>query len=198
MKLCYLLPKVKSTLKVPTDKHLLQQLEMSVRKLLCEEKDKDVLNIVKKMVLELDRMDTSLDAFQKRFYENDLLDQQKEREEQLLLEMEQLEKEKQQNENRSTNMSDKIYEKKQLYSLYFFLLGKEVKKSKLVRSQSFSSQALQSKYGNIDKCPRYIIFFSSIVGFMTVICNLHFSCSLWKHNIWFASSNVQFFWRRKG
>lgn len=49
MKLCYLLPKVKSTLKVPTDKHLLQQLEMSVRKLLCEEKDKDVLNIVKKV-----------------------------------------------------------------------------------------------------------------------------------------------------
>lgn len=49
MKLCYLLPKVKSTLKVPTDKHLLQQLELCVRKLLCEEKDKDVLSIVKKV-----------------------------------------------------------------------------------------------------------------------------------------------------
>ncbi|KAG8126453.1 hypothetical protein E2320_021522, partial [Naja naja] len=181
MKLCYLLPKVKSTLKVPTDKHLLQQLEMSVRKLLCEEKDKDVLNIVKKMVLELDRMDTSLDAFQKRFYENDLLDQQKEREEQLLLEMEQLEKEKQQNENRSTNMSDKIYEKKRRDSKASSTLAKtipisvsgnpsgasaskEVKKSKLVRSQSFSSQALQSKYGNIDKCPSK----SSSVGYTSV------------------------------
>ncbi|XP_015683129.1 serine/threonine-protein phosphatase 4 regulatory subunit 4, partial [Protobothrops mucrosquamatus] len=181
MKLCYLLPKVKSTLKVPTDKHLLQQLEMSVRKLLCEEKDKDVLNIVKKMVLELDRMDTSLDAFQKRFYENDLLDQQKEREEQLLLEMEQLEKEKQQNESRSTNMSDKIYEKKRRDSKASSTLAKtipmsvsgnpsgastskEVKKSKLVRSQSFSSQAIQSKYGNIDKCSSK----SSSIGYTSV------------------------------
>ncbi|XP_053138367.1 serine/threonine-protein phosphatase 4 regulatory subunit 4 isoform X2 [Hemicordylus capensis] len=169
MKLCYLLPKVKSTLKVPTDKHLLQQLELCVRKLLCEEKDKDVLSIVKKMVLELDRMEASLDAFQKRFYENDLIDQQKEREENLLLEMEQLEKEKQQNEGRSTSMSDKMYEKKRRDSKTSTALAKnipmsvsgnppgtsaskEVKKSKLVRSQSFSSQALHSKYGNIDKC----------------------------------------------
>ncbi|OWK09091.1 hypothetical protein Celaphus_00015502 [Cervus elaphus hippelaphus] len=74
MKLCYLLPKVKSTLKIPADKHLLQQLEMCVRKLLCQEKDKDVLAIVKR--------------FQKKFYEKDLLDQEKEREELLLLEME--------------------------------------------------------------------------------------------------------------
>ncbi|XP_028572727.2 serine/threonine-protein phosphatase 4 regulatory subunit 4 isoform X3 [Podarcis muralis] len=180
MKLCYLLPKVKSTLKVPTDKHLLQQLELCVRKLLCEEKDKDVLSIVKKMVLELDRMETSLDAFQKRFYENDLLDQQKEREEHLLLEMEQLEKEKQQNEGRSTSMSDKMYEKKRRDSKASTTLaktmpmsvsgnpgaaaGKEVKKSKLVRSQSFSSQALHSKYGNIDKCPSK----SSSTGYTSV------------------------------
>uniref|UniRef100_A0A8D2IHW4 Serine/threonine-protein phosphatase 4 regulatory subunit 4 n=1 Tax=Varanus komodoensis TaxID=61221 RepID=A0A8D2IHW4_VARKO len=181
MKLCYLLPKVKSTLKVPTDKHLLQQLELSVRKLLCEEKDKDVLNIVKKMVLELDRMETSLDAFQKRFYENDLLDQQKEREEHLLLEMEQLEKEKQQNEGRSTTMSDKMYEKKRRDSKTSSTLAKtismsvsgnpsgastskEVKKSKLVRSQSFSSQALHSKYGNLEKCPSK----SSSTGYTSV------------------------------
>lgn len=49
MKLCYLLPKVKSTLKIPTDKHLLQQLELCIRKLLCQEKDKDVLTIVKRV-----------------------------------------------------------------------------------------------------------------------------------------------------
>lgn len=49
MKLCYLLPKVKSTLKIPADKHLLQQLEMCVRKLLCQEKDKDVLAMVKRV-----------------------------------------------------------------------------------------------------------------------------------------------------
>uniref|UniRef100_A0A8D0DR30 Serine/threonine-protein phosphatase 4 regulatory subunit 4 n=1 Tax=Salvator merianae TaxID=96440 RepID=A0A8D0DR30_SALMN len=173
MKLCYLLPKVKSTLKVPTDKHLLQQLELCVRKLLCEEKDKDVLSIVKKMVLELDRMETSLDTFQKRFYESDLLDQQKEREEHLLLEMEQLEKEKQQSESRSEK---KRRDSKASTSLAKNIpmsvsgntsgasTSKEVKKSKLVRSQSFSSQALHSKYGSIDKCPSK----SSSTGYTSV------------------------------
>ncbi|XP_074145806.1 serine/threonine-protein phosphatase 4 regulatory subunit 4 isoform X1 [Sminthopsis crassicaudata] len=168
MKLCYLLPKVKSTLKIPADKHLLQQLELCVRKLLCQEKDKDVLAIVKRTVLELDRMEMSMDAFQKRFYEKDLLDQEKEREELLLLEMEQLEKEKQQNEGRPS--SDKIFEKKRRDSKTTAVLpktipmsvagsssctpstSKEIKKSKLVRSQSFSSQALHPKYGNLEKC----------------------------------------------
>ncbi|XP_070268569.1 serine/threonine-protein phosphatase 4 regulatory subunit 4-like isoform X4 [Myotis yumanensis] len=139
MKLCYLLPKVKSTLKIPEDKHLLQQLEMCVRKLLCQEKDKDVLAIVKRTVLELDRMEMSMDAFQNKFYEKDLLDQEKEREELLLLEMEQLEKEKQQ-EGRPVN--EKTFEKKR----------KEIKKSKLIRSQSINNQAFHAKYGNLDKC----------------------------------------------
>lgn len=49
MKLCCLLPKIKSTLKIPADKFLLQQLEMCVRKLLCQEKDKDVLSLVKRV-----------------------------------------------------------------------------------------------------------------------------------------------------
>nr|XP_044630830.1 LOW QUALITY PROTEIN: serine/threonine-protein phosphatase 4 regulatory subunit 4 [Equus asinus] len=168
MKLCCLLPKVKSTLKIPADKHLLQQLEMCVRKLLCQEKDKDVLAIVKRTVLELDRMEMSMDAFQKKFYEKDLLDQEKEREELLLLEMEQLEKEKQQNDGRP--MSDKTFEKKRRdtktpaalpKSLPIAVAGpssgtsstsKEIKKSKLIRSQSFNNQAFHAKYGNLDKC----------------------------------------------
>ncbi|NXS25989.1 PP4R4 phosphatase, partial [Pomatostomus ruficeps] len=171
MKLCCLLPKVKSTLKIPTDKHLLQQLELCIRKLLCQEKDKDVLTIVKRTVLELDRMEISVDAFQKRFYENDLLDQEKERQEHLLLEMEQLEKEKQKNEGRSTNINDKMFEKKRRDSKTSSVLSKSInlsvsgsssgtsagknckeeKKSKLVRSQSFSTQVLHPKYSNIDK-----------------------------------------------
>nr|XP_019601387.1 PREDICTED: serine/threonine-protein phosphatase 4 regulatory subunit 4 isoform X2 [Rhinolophus sinicus] len=167
MKLCYLLPKVKSTLKIPADKHLLQQLEMCVRKLLCQEKDKDVLAIVKRTVLELDRMEMSMDAFQKKFYEKDLLDQEKEREELLLLEMEQLEKDKQQNDGRP--MSDKTFEKKRRdtktptlpKSISISVPGpssgttstsKEIKKSKLIRSQSFNNQAFHAKYGNLDKC----------------------------------------------
>uniref|UniRef100_A0A8C9AT03 Serine/threonine-protein phosphatase 4 regulatory subunit 4 n=1 Tax=Prolemur simus TaxID=1328070 RepID=A0A8C9AT03_PROSS len=160
MKLCYLLPKVKSTLKIPADKHLLQQLEMCVRKLLCQEKDKDVLAIVKKV---------SITLFQKKFYEKDLLDQEKEREELLFMEMEQLEKEKQQNDGRP--MSDKIFEKKRRdsktatqslpKSIPISLPGpssvspstsKEIKKSKLIRSQSFNNQAFHAKYGNLEKC----------------------------------------------
>ncbi|XP_037687900.1 serine/threonine-protein phosphatase 4 regulatory subunit 4 isoform X2 [Choloepus didactylus] len=143
MKLCYLLPKVKSTLTIPADKHLLQQLEMCVRKLLCQEKDKDVLAIVKRTVLELDRMEMSMDA-------------------------EQLEKEKQQNDGRP--LSDKIFEKKRRDSKTPTLLpkstpvsvpgpssatpstSKEIKKSKLIRSQSFNNQAFHAKYGNLDKC----------------------------------------------
>uniref|UniRef100_A0A8I4A4M0 Protein phosphatase 4 regulatory subunit 4 n=1 Tax=Callithrix jacchus TaxID=9483 RepID=A0A8I4A4M0_CALJA len=169
MKLCYLLPKVKSTLKIPADKHLLQQLEMCVRKLLCQEKDKDVLAIVKRTVLELDRMEMSMDSFQKKFYEKDLLDQEKEREELLLLEMEQLEKEKQQNDGRPT--TDKMFEKKRRdtktptqslpKNIPISVPGppsvtpstsKEIKKSKLIRSQSFNNQAFHAKYGNLEKC----------------------------------------------
>ncbi|XP_054017864.1 serine/threonine-protein phosphatase 4 regulatory subunit 4 isoform X2 [Dryobates pubescens] len=166
MKLCCLLPKVKSTLKIPTDKHLLQQLELCIRKLLCQEKDKDVLSIVKRTVLELDRMEISVDA-------------------------EQLEKEKQQNEGRSTNINDKMFDKKRRDSKTSSVLtksitvsvpgsssgtsaGKEDKKSKLVRSQSFSTQALHPKYSNIDKCPNKI----SNTGYTSSISGMGKSCML--------------------
>ncbi|XP_053802036.1 serine/threonine-protein phosphatase 4 regulatory subunit 4 isoform X2 [Vidua chalybeata] len=166
MKLCCLLPKVKSTLKIPTDKHLLQQLELCIRKLLCQEKDKDVLTIVKRTVLELDRIEISVDA-------------------------EQLEKEKQKNEGRSTNINDKIFEKKRRDSKTSSVLsksinlsisgsssgtlaGKEEKKSKLVRSQSFSTQVLHPKYSNIDKCPNK----SSATGYTSSVPGIGKSCML--------------------
>lgn len=46
----------------------------------------------------------------------------------------------------------------ELNSCTFLVLippGKEIKKSKLIRSQSFNNQAFHAKYGNLDKCPRY-------------------------------------------
>nr|XP_033809153.1 serine/threonine-protein phosphatase 4 regulatory subunit 4 isoform X6 [Geotrypetes seraphini] len=181
MKICYMLPKLKSTLKLPTDKVLLQQLELCVRKLLCQEKDKDVLSIVKRTVLELDRMEISMEAFQKRYYEKDLLDQEKEREEHLLLEMEQIEKEKQQNEAKT---SEKNFEKKRRDSKTGSALakniptsimgstanspavipGKEVKKTKLVRSRSFSHHAINSKHGTLEKYPNKISGGNSLPG----------------------------------
>lgn len=39
--------------------------------------------------------------------------------------------------------------------LLLITLGKEIKKSKLIRSQSFNNQAFHAKYGNLDKCTRY-------------------------------------------
>uniref|UniRef100_A0A4W4FLF2 Protein phosphatase 4, regulatory subunit 4 n=1 Tax=Electrophorus electricus TaxID=8005 RepID=A0A4W4FLF2_ELEEL len=95
-KLCHMLPRLRSTIRLPADKHLLQQLEFCVRKLLCREKDKDVVATVRKTVLELDKMDIteppfSLMQYHKR-HERDLLDQKKEKEENLLLEMELLER----------------------------------------------------------------------------------------------------------
>ncbi|KAM9293971.1 serine/threonine-protein phosphatase 4 regulatory subunit 4 [Gastrophryne carolinensis] len=168
MKVCYMLPKLKSTLKLPADKHLLQQLELCVRKLLCQEKDRDVLAVVKRTVLELDRMEMSMEAFQRRFFEKDLLDQEKEREEHLLLEMEQIEKEKQQSEARTSN--EKNYDRKRRdsktgsalpkslptvisgsSSVTQTVVSRESKKSKLIRSQSFSSHVIHPKHSTLEK-----------------------------------------------
>lgn len=44
-----MLPRLRSTIRLPADKHLLQQLEFCVRKLLCREKDKDVVATVRKV-----------------------------------------------------------------------------------------------------------------------------------------------------
>uniref|UniRef100_A0A3B4WBB9 Protein phosphatase 4 regulatory subunit 4 n=1 Tax=Seriola lalandi dorsalis TaxID=1841481 RepID=A0A3B4WBB9_SERLL len=82
-KLCQLLPRLRSSLRLPADKQLLQQLDFCVQKLLCREKDKDVVATIRKV--------TSILPFHKR-QERDLLDQKKEKEETLLLEMEQLER----------------------------------------------------------------------------------------------------------
>lgn len=83
--------------------------------------------------------------------------------------MEQLDKEKHQNEGRSSN--EKNFEKKRRESktptqslpknIPISVPGpssstpstsKEIKKSKLIRSQSFNNQAFHTKYGNLDKC----------------------------------------------
>ncbi|NXM80011.1 PP4R4 phosphatase, partial [Oenanthe oenanthe] len=178
MKLCCLLPKVKSTLKIPTDKHLLQQLELCIRKLLCQEKDKDVLSIVKRVSIFLFKQHLIMGLSIK-------LKMTK------IMPSEQLEKEKQKNEGRSTNINDKMFEKKRRDSKTSSVLaksinlsfsgsssgtsaGKEEKKSKLVRSQSFSTQVLHPKYSNIDKCPNK----SSATGYTSSVSGMGKSCML--------------------
>ena len=51
---CHLLPKLKSVLKLPMDRSLLQRLELCVRQLLNDEKDPDVCAAVRE-VQKLDR-----------------------------------------------------------------------------------------------------------------------------------------------
>ncbi|KAL3979241.1 DNA polymerase delta subunit 2 [Sarotherodon galilaeus] len=154
-KLCQLLPRLRSSLRLPADKQLLQKLDFCVQKLLCKEKDKDVVAMIRKTVLELDKLDLS-EPFHKR-QERDLLDQKKEKEETLLLEMEQLER--QQNEGKLN--SDKHPERKRRDSKTSLSAtksmsvsssagasssyGKEMRKAKLSRSRSLTSQPTTSK-----------------------------------------------------
>ncbi|XP_068198530.1 serine/threonine-protein phosphatase 4 regulatory subunit 4 [Antennarius striatus] len=160
-KLCQLLPRLRSSLRLPADKQLLQQLDFCVQKLLCREKDKDVVATIRKTVLELDKLDLT-EPFHKR-QERDLLDQKKEKEETLLLEMEHLER--QQNEDKL--ISEKHTERKRRDSKTSFSAtksmsvsssgatlsssGKEMRKAKLSRSRSLSSQPTTSKSSNSDR-----------------------------------------------
>lgn len=83
LKFCIVPPRLKSLLKLPSDRHLLQQLEQCIRNLLSNEKEPDVCNAVREAFMKLD----------KTKYEDDKLDQQKEEEERLLIVMEEKERE---------------------------------------------------------------------------------------------------------
>uniref|UniRef100_A0A3B5KTD8 Uncharacterized protein n=1 Tax=Xiphophorus couchianus TaxID=32473 RepID=A0A3B5KTD8_9TELE len=115
---------------------LLQKLDFCVQKFLCREKDKDVVAMIRKTVLELDKLDLS-EPFHKR-HEWDLLDQKKEKEEMLLLEMEQLER--QQSDGKLN--SDKHEERKRELNLHLFpespAVSNSTRKAKLSRSRSLS------------------------------------------------------------
>ncbi|KAK2855772.1 hypothetical protein Q5P01_004507 [Channa striata] len=160
-KLCQLLPRFRSSLHLPADKQLLQQLDFCVQKLLCREKDKDVVATIRKTVLELDKLDLT-EPFQKR-QERDLLDQKKEKEETLLLEMEQLERQQIEGKPNSEKHTErKRRESKTTLSATKSMSvsssgatlsssGKEIRKAKLSRSRSLSSQPTTSKPGNSDR-----------------------------------------------
>ncbi|XP_063078616.1 serine/threonine-protein phosphatase 4 regulatory subunit 4 isoform X6 [Engraulis encrasicolus] len=158
-KLCHMLPRLRSTIRLPTDKHLLQQLEFCVRKLLCWEKDKDVVSTIRKIVLELDKMEIT-EPYHKR-HERDLLDQKKEKEETLLLEMEMLERqqsdtkvvgEKHTDKKRRDSKTSLTVTKGMSGSTSGATLststGKEMRKAKLSRSRSLSGHPTTTKMSN--------------------------------------------------
>ncbi|XP_067338311.1 serine/threonine-protein phosphatase 4 regulatory subunit 4 isoform X1 [Channa argus] len=160
-KLCQLLPRFRSSLHLPADKQLLQQLDFCVQKLLCREKDKDVVATIRKTVLELDKLDLT-EPFQKR-QERDLLDQKKEKEETLLLEMEQLERQQIEGKpNSEKHIERKRRDSKTTLSATKSMSvsssgatlsssGKEIRKAKLSRSRSLSSQPTTSKPTSSDR-----------------------------------------------
>ncbi|XP_026196846.1 serine/threonine-protein phosphatase 4 regulatory subunit 4 isoform X2 [Anabas testudineus] len=179
-KLCQLLPRFRSSLRLPADKQLLQQLDFCVQKLLCKEKDKDVVATIRKTVLELDKLDLTEPKRQER----DLLDQKKEKEETLLLEMEQLER--QQSEGKPN--ADKHTERKRRDSKTTLSAtksmsvsssgatlsssGKEIRKAKLSRSRSLSSQPTTSKPANSDRVLKVKeLSTSSVTGKSSVLQN---------------------------
>uniref|UniRef100_W5KHM2 Protein phosphatase 4 regulatory subunit 4 n=1 Tax=Astyanax mexicanus TaxID=7994 RepID=W5KHM2_ASTMX len=156
-KLCHMLPRLRSTIRLPADKHLLQELEFCVRKLLCREKDKDV---VATTVLELDKMDIT-EPYHKR-HERDLLDQKKEKEETLLLEMELLERQQSEAKLVGEKHTEKKRDSKAGLSGSKGMSGstsgatlstsaKEMRRAKLARSRSLSSHPSTPKMSNSDK-----------------------------------------------
>ncbi|XP_046859123.1 serine/threonine-protein phosphatase 4 regulatory subunit 4-like isoform X2 [Xenia sp. Carnegie-2017] len=82
---CHLLPKLKSVLKLPMDRSLLQRLELCVRQLLNDEKDPDVCAAVREAALRLDKIEIVMETSTHRsMFEEDLVDQKKEEEEALM------------------------------------------------------------------------------------------------------------------
>ncbi|XP_051954654.1 serine/threonine-protein phosphatase 4 regulatory subunit 4 isoform X1 [Xyrauchen texanus] len=158
-KLCYMLPKLRSTIRL-AEKRLLQQLEFCLRKLLCCEKDKDVVATLHKIVLEVDKMGIT-EQYHKT-HERELLDQKKEKEETLLLEMERLERQ----QSEAKLVGDKHGEKKRRDSKAGLsgskgmsgstsgatssTTGKELRRAKLSRSRSLNHPTTP-KITNSDK-----------------------------------------------
>ncbi|XP_061602857.1 serine/threonine-protein phosphatase 4 regulatory subunit 4 [Cololabis saira] len=162
-KLCQLLPRLRLSLRLPADKLLLQKLDFCVQKLLCREKDKDVVATIRKTVLELDKLDLS-QPFHKS-QERDLLDQKKEKEETLLLEMEHLERQQADGKPNSEKHTQRKRRdsKTSLSSTKSMSVsssaaapssGKEMRKAKLSRSRSLSSQPTTSKPVSSDRLPK--------------------------------------------
>ncbi|XP_061785867.1 serine/threonine-protein phosphatase 4 regulatory subunit 4 isoform X2 [Nerophis lumbriciformis] len=148
-KLCHMLPLLRSSLRLPVDNQLLMQLDFCVQKLLCREKDKDVVTAIHKVVLELDKLDLT-EPFQRR-KDNNLLDHKKEAEETLLLEMEQLENQQGETKSNSVKQSERRRRdrnpslskssKSKSLSLSVSSSCKEMRRVKLSRSRSLSSQS---------------------------------------------------------
>ena len=62
LRLCKLLPSLKSILKLPGDRVLLQQLELTVRKLISQERDHDACTAIRETVVEMDKIEICMET----------------------------------------------------------------------------------------------------------------------------------------
>lgn len=62
LRLCGLFPSLKSLLKLPADRVLLQNLELTVRKLIAQERDPDVAQSMRTAVTEMDRIEVAMET----------------------------------------------------------------------------------------------------------------------------------------
>ncbi len=66
--LCRLLPSLKSVLKLPGDRVLLQKLEQTVRKLISQERDPDASQAIRDAVTEMDRIEVAMETVRVLMY----------------------------------------------------------------------------------------------------------------------------------
>ncbi|XP_070181609.1 serine/threonine-protein phosphatase 4 regulatory subunit 4-like [Littorina saxatilis] len=94
MRTCTLLPSLKRLIKLPYDNALKGSLEQCVRKVLVNEKDRDVVMAMKQAVEELDQIHVQMESMvsRRKNFEDDVDDQVKEEEEKQLLELEERER----------------------------------------------------------------------------------------------------------
>ncbi|XP_014681369.1 PREDICTED: serine/threonine-protein phosphatase 4 regulatory subunit 4-like [Priapulus caudatus] len=154
LRLCTLLPRLKSQLKLPTDRGLLQQLESCVRKLMVNEKDRDVTAAIRHAIMELDKIEVAMDTLSRRvFLEGDLEDQERENEEKHLVEIEERERKEEESrriaERKTAAKAGKIPIRKPSKSI---LPVKEVKRTP--SNNSFSSLSVSSAQRSISSNSR--------------------------------------------
>ena len=88
LKICTMMPKLKSLLSLPSDKSLLQRLEATVKDLLLRETDADVLFALQTSIQDLDSTDTGVDGVPSMNAEEDRDNDRKLNEEKLIASME--------------------------------------------------------------------------------------------------------------
>ncbi|XP_076464367.1 serine/threonine-protein phosphatase 4 regulatory subunit 4-like [Babylonia areolata] len=108
MRMVCLLPALKRLIKLPQDNGLKGSLEQCVRRVLVNEKDRDVIAVMKQAVEELDGIHVQMESmvYQRKNVEEDSEDRAKEEEEKQLLELEEQERREEERSKKNSSKKD--------------------------------------------------------------------------------------------